>query len=92
MASPCVQCPRRGDESEEESNGRRGEAPARCVVVVAAYEWSGFDGSTLSDGVWCCNGTKATSPAQRWFARCGAVWFSRFSLSALGYVLMATSR
>jgi hypothetical protein len=25
----------RGDEGEEESNGEWGEAPARCVVVVA---------------------------------------------------------
>jgi len=30
-----VRCLRRGDESEKESNGGCGEAPARCVFVVA---------------------------------------------------------
>jgi len=32
---PRVRCLRRGDESEVESNGGCGEAPARCVFVVA---------------------------------------------------------
>ena len=30
-----MRCLWRGDESEEESNGGCGEAPARCVFVVA---------------------------------------------------------
>ena len=35
VANPRVRCLQRGDESEEESNGGCGEAPARCVFVVA---------------------------------------------------------
>ena len=36
VARPRMRCLRRGDESEEESNGGCGEAPARCVFAVAS--------------------------------------------------------
>ena len=35
VARPRVRCLRRGDESEEVSNGECGEAPTRCVFAVA---------------------------------------------------------
>ena len=34
VARPRMRCLRRGDESEEESNGGCGVAPARCVIAV----------------------------------------------------------
>lgn len=89
-----MRCLRRGDESEEESNGGCGEAPARCVFVVATARQagvrSGFGGSTLSDGVWRCSGATATGPAWRWLL--GMVSSaSLFSLSARVGVFLATT-
>ena len=63
-----MRCLRRGDVSEVESNGRCGEATARgpralCFrggVCEAAGVRSGFDVSTLSDGVWRCSGATTT--------------------------------
>ena len=69
---------------EVASNGGRGEAP--CALCFrdgdceAASERSGFGGSTLSDGGYCCSGTTALGPAWRWSVRCRAVYFLCFLL------------
>ena len=84
VARPRVWCLRRGDESEEESNGGCGVAPRAlcfrggdCEVACVRF---GFGGSTLPDDVQCCNGTIAAGPAWRWSSRCDAVRSSRFPI------------
>ena len=83
---PRVRCLQRGDESEEVSDGGRGETPACCVfrsgVCETASEKSGSGGSTLLDGGYCCSSTTALGPAWRWPARCRAVCFLALPLSA----------
>ena len=79
-----MRCLRRGDESEEESNGGCGKAPACCVFVATTERrpacGPGSMVSTLLDDVRCCNGTMAAGPALRWSSRCGAVRASRFPI------------
>ena len=43
-----------------------------------ASERSGFGGSNLSDGGYCCSGTTASGPAWRWPVWCRAVCFLGF--------------
>ena len=59
----------RGDESEVESNGRYGEAPARlCLCETARQPARGPDLVLSSCQVECkfCSGTSAMGPARQW--------------------------